>query len=616
MLSLQNLSLKKKLTGLVLFFIATLLALGAIAMRELWSVSQQQRAMYTDTVQPLRVVVDAAREGATHYRRLYKYILTPDRKERDAELRFNAQSEQAVLDTARMLQGESDPALRDASTKLADAWNRYKASVDTVQAMADRGDPAVMDEMHNTAAGLHIAVRTVLLDAAKRQEALARLDTDASAASVEHTFWLLTGLMLLGALVSSIFGLGLVRSVMRQLGGEPAYAAQVAQEVAKGNLGLQVTLRDGDQTSVLANMDSMRANLAGIVRQVRQASEAIATGAGQISSGNTDLSQRTEEQASSLEETAASMEEMNATTQQNLDAVRAASELAISARNAAARGGDVVGNVVSTMDDIHASSQRIGDIIGVIDSIAFQTNILALNAAVEAARAGEQGRGFAVVAGEVRSLAQRSAEAAKEIKQLISQSAGKVEAGSRLVSDAGSAMNDIVAEVRRVADLISEIGAAAQEQGQGISQVSDAVNQLDRVTQENAALVEEAAAAAGSLDEQAAKLVTLVSVFQLGKGTAKGDKANAASTQAPPASPPAAAAAPAPVPAKPAPTPAAIKAAPVVARPVDKTVITPTPHRPAALRKRAPAQDAEPARATPRPASPAPSQTNDDWESF
>jgi len=520
MSKLRNLSLRSSLTALVLFFIVMLVAVGAIAMQQLWSISQKQRAMYTETVMPLRVVVDAARQGATHFRRMYVYIWNTDPQGRQNELRLNEESEKSVLQARDRLQQEQDPALRALGGKLADTWTRYKAAVNDVKGLADRNDPTAMTVLHKDSAELHVAARNILMEAAKRQEELARLDTEDAAAAVERTFWTLTALIVLCALIGSILGLGLVRSVMRRLGGEPVYAAQIAQEVAKGNLAVRVQRREGDQTSVLANMDAMRANLAQLVSQVRQSSESIATGATQISSGNADLSQRTEEQAANVEETAASMEEMNSAVKQNLESVQMAGSLAGSASEAAARGGEVVGNVVSTMDAISASSRKIVDIIAVIDSIAFQTNILALNAAVEAARAGEQGRGFAVVASEVRALAQRSASAAKEIKQLISDSVGNVEAGSNLVGEAGSTMNDIVTQVRRVADLIAEIGAAAHEQGQGISQVGDAINQLDQTTQQNAALVEESAAAAHSLNSQAATLVKLVSVFRLAEDEA------------------------------------------------------------------------------------------------
>ena len=251
----------------------------------------------------------------------------------------------------------------------------------------------------------------------------------------------------------------------------------------------------------------------------RPSSDSIATGSSQIATGNQDLSQRTEEQASNLQQTAATMEQLTSTVKNSADTARAANQLANSARDVATQGGVVVGQVVETMDQITAASKKIADIIGVIDGIAFQTNILALNAAVEAARAGEQGRGFAVVAGEVRTLAQRSAQAAKEIKTLIGDSVEKVEAGSRLVGDAGRTMTDIVLQVRRVNDMLGEITAATSEQTTGIGQINDAVTRLDQVTQQNAALVEESAAAAESLKQQASRLVDAVAVLKTGQAT-------------------------------------------------------------------------------------------------
>ena len=314
--------------------------------------------------------------------------------------------------------------------------------------------------------------------------------------------------LVLAALVSA----GLVRSIS---GGIDA-AVKVAQTVAAGDLGSRIVVERHDEIgTMLRALKHMNESLVAIVGDVRDASESIATGSSQIAQGNTDLSQRTEEQASNLEQTAASMEQLTATVRHNADTARRASELAEGAARVAAQGGEVVGQVVTTMDGITHSSRRITDIIGVIDGIAFQTNILALNAAVEAARAGEQGRGFAVVAGEVRTLAQRSATAAKEIKVLIGQSVGKVENGTRLVGDAGRTMGDIVEQVRRVSELITEISDASDEQSRGIGQIGDAVTQLDQVTQQNAALVEESAAAAESLRVQADSLSRTVSTFRL-----------------------------------------------------------------------------------------------------
>jgi methyl-accepting chemotaxis protein len=326
--------------------------------------------------------------------------------------------------------------------------------------------------------------------------------------------------VMLGALlVALLCGVGLAwwipRSIVRQLGAEPDQLGRVAQRVASGDLSPLPDAGQAPGGSVLASLAAMQASLATVVGQVRQASDSIATGSTEIAAGNADLSQRTEQQASSLQQTAASMSQMNGMVQSNADTARQATLLAASASQAAEKGGEVVSEVVVTMDDIAESSRRIADIIGVIDGIAFQTNILALNAAVEAARAGDQGRGFAVVAGEVRNLAKRSAEAAREIKGLIVSSVDKVEAGTRLVSSAGSTMEDIVGQVRRVSDLISEISVSTSEQTEGIGQVSSAVSSLDQSTQHNAALVEQSAAAAASLQQQAARLTDVVRTFRL-----------------------------------------------------------------------------------------------------
>ncbi|RFP18779.1 MULTISPECIES: methyl-accepting chemotaxis protein [unclassified Duganella] len=317
------------------------------------------------------------------------------------------------------------------------------------------------------------------------------------------------------ALLTSVAAAWLItRGVTRELGCEPGEAAEIAGQIAAGNLTVRIDPKAGDQHSLLFAMRSMRDSLARIVNQVHASTETIAAAAGQIASGNLDLSSRTEQQASTLEETASSMEELTSTVRLNTDHARQANGLAESASDVAAKGGAVVAQVVDTMAAIDVSARKIVDIIAVIDGIAFQTNILALNAAVEAARAGEQGRGFAVVATEVRNLAQRSAAAAKEIKDLIGDSVDKVQAGNRLVEQAGSTMHDVVSSVKRVTDIMSEIMLASQEQSSGIEQINTAVTQMDDVTQQNAALVEEAAAAAHAMQDQVNSLNDLVSVFR------------------------------------------------------------------------------------------------------
>jgi methyl-accepting chemotaxis protein len=296
---------------------------------------------------------------------------------------------------------------------------------------------------------------------------------------------------------------------------------QLAETVASGDLRSTIDVEGSDEVAqLLIALKNMNDNLAATVGQVRTGTETITVAAQEIASGNADLSQRTESQASSLEETASSMEELTSTVKQNADNARQANQLVVSATNVAVKGGAVVGQVVETMGSIKDSSRKIVDIIGVIDGIAFQTNILALNAAVEAARAGEQGRGFAVVAAEVRNLAQRSASAAKEIKSLIGDSVDKVDQGSKLVDEAGKTMDEIVTSVQHVADIMSEITAASQEQSSGIEQVNLAITQMDEMTQQNAALVEQAAAAAESMEEQSVSLAQAVSVFKLNTGNA------------------------------------------------------------------------------------------------
>jgi methyl-accepting chemotaxis protein len=381
---------------------------------------------------------------------------------------------------------------------------RKQAGVDVAQAVDREMDPIAAE---------FLAALGRLVEHAESQLRQGEAEVNAMAAASQ---WLL-GLGALAALLMDLlFGATIVRSIVRQLGAEPGDAARLAQGVAGGDLGMPIQLRPGDTTSLMVQLKAMQASLVEVVGNVRRNSESVATASAQIAQGNNDLSSRTEQQASALEQTAASMQELSATVKQNADSARHANQLALDASAVAVRGGEVVGQVVATMKHINDASHRIADIIGVIDGIAFQTNILALNAAVEAARAGEQGRGFAVVATEVRSLAGRSAEAAREIKGLIGASVERVEQGTALVDQAGSTMTEVVAAIQRVAGIVGQISAASAEQSAGVAQVGEAIGQMDRATQQNAALVEESAAAAESLRQQAHQLVQSVAVFTLG----------------------------------------------------------------------------------------------------
>ncbi|GAB3357408.1 MULTISPECIES: methyl-accepting chemotaxis protein [Giesbergeria] len=323
------------------------------------------------------------------------------------------------------------------------------------------------------------------------------------------------GLGLFSVWMTVAIALLIIRNLTKELGGEPREAAALAQAIAQGDLGYDIRLQPGDRTSLMAQMKTMQDNLIRVVSSVRQGADAVSSASAEIANGNHDLSVRTECQASALQETAASMEELGSTVTHNADHARRANDLAQNASSVALQGGQVVAQVVDTMREINHGSKKIADIISVIDGIAFQTNILALNAAVEAARAGDQGRGFAVVAGEVRSLAGRSAQAAREIKALITASVAQVEQGTALVDQAGATMQEIVGSIQRVTDFVGQISAASVEQSTGVAQVGQAVIEMDQATQQNAALVEEMAAAASGLKLQAQELVQTVAVFKL-----------------------------------------------------------------------------------------------------
>lgn len=520
-MNLSKLTVRAKLTAAFGLLVAVVLIVSALAVHALGS-SHDSFADYVNE-QAARMalandVLDAANARAIAARNL---VLVTDAKDREAEKTAVQAAHAKMEKTVAKLK----EALAHASV-TADERKRFEA----IEAVEAKYGPvalgivkmALEDKREEAVAAMNRDCRPLLAALLKAADDYITAITTFAGQQVKladdsygtKRFILLSACVLAAGL-AGVLGWLIVRDLVRALGAEPNELGNAAQRIASGDLRSVQGAEQAPTGSVLHSLASMQQSLSTVVGQVRSASDSIATGSSQIATGNADLSQRTEQQASSLQETAASMEEMNATVRNNADTARQATQLATSASTTATKGGEVVTQVVMMMDEITASSRKIADIIGVIDGIAFQTNILALNAAVEAARAGEQGRGFAVVAGEVRSLAQRSAEAAREIKSLIGASVEKVESGSRLVGEAGTTMTDIVAQVKRVADLIAEINAATTEQTSGIGQVATAVSQLDQVTQQNAALVEESAAAADSLKQQAQRLAELMETFKL-----------------------------------------------------------------------------------------------------
>ena len=436
-------------------------------------------------------------------------------KAKRAELAQSVDSVKRVIEAMPATSG-NDSVITEAVTTAAPLLAQYLKQTDKAIDLSGT-DPNIgvgaMRAAEDTFSQLSKAMQAVVV----RKEVMQAEHAETAAAASLRLTALLSALMLL-ATGGALFAAWRLQSrVVSDIAG----AVRLSQEVAAGKLDTRAQSQSDDEIGDLVrSLGDMVDKLRGSMLTVRAATDHISTAAREIASGNTDLSQRTEQAASRVQQSASSMEELTVTVRQTADAARTANQLADSASTVAQRGGSVVAQVVTTMEDINSSSKKIADIIGTIDGIAFQTNILALNAAVEAARAGEQGRGFAVVASEVRSLAQRSAEAAREIKALIGASVDKVESGTRLVADAGSTMNEIVASVQRVTDIIGEISAATGEQSGGLGLINTAVADLDRMTQQNAALVEEGAAAAESLHEQASKLLTVVSGFQLGTATA------------------------------------------------------------------------------------------------
>ena len=514
---MNNLKISTRLSMLIGILSALLMVVGAIG---LFGISQSNAALktvYEDRTAPLMdlgLIIDMVNRIRTN-----AVIASSASKPEVAE---KANADTLSLDSAidkrwkKYISTVLTPQEKQLADTFTSQWGTYQTSRNTTMKLAMNGDFAAAGENAAKDAGPKFSVtRETLFKLIEMQGAIAKMEFQDADVHFKNVRMVSIGSIVAGVLFAFIFGLALVRGISRSL----AHAMDAANAVAQGDLSHTIQVSGQDEVAqLLKALSAMQQSLAKVVATVRSGSEGVAAASAQIASGNHDLSARTESQASALEETAASMEELSSTVKQNADSARQANQLALNASTVAVRGGQVVAQVVDTMKGINDSSKRISDIIQVIDGIAFQTNILALNAAVEAARAGEQGRGFAVVASEVRSLAGRSADAAKEIKSLINASVERVEQGTTLVDQAGVTMTEVVGSIKRVTDLMGEISAASNEQSLGVAQVGEAVTQMDQATQQNAALVEEMAAAASSLKSQAQELVATVAVFKLSAG--------------------------------------------------------------------------------------------------
>ncbi len=518
---MNGLSIKKQLSLAFAMLVAAVMLVSVIALRDLAAADARFAGFVHGIYDRESTAVDvriAANRRAIGVRDM---VIVKEAADVEAAKKMALEAHQAIGEHLRKLKDavaaapDASPRERELVARLLEVEGRYGPVAAGIVELAasgrrDEAMAAMTRDCRPLLAELLAATRQYVDFAARAGDE----QVAASTAQYQAQRWWLTLVSL--AAVAGACGLGwlITRRLMAALGTEPAQLADAARRIADGDLRPVEGAERAPAASVLASMGAMQRQLLALIGQVRASAEQIATVSTRIAQGNNDLSSRTEEQAAALEETAASMEELSATVRQNADNAQQANQLARGASEVATRGGEVVGQVVDTMRGIHESSRRIADIIGVIDGIAFQTNILALNAAVEAARAGEQGRGFAVVAAEVRSLASRSAGAAKEIKALIGDSVARVEQGSGLVDQAGATMTEVVGAIRRVSDIVGEISAASLEQSAGVAQVGEAITQMDRATQQNAAMVEESAAAADSMKRQAIDMVGAVAVFR------------------------------------------------------------------------------------------------------
>jgi methyl-accepting chemotaxis protein len=597
-MNLQDLKISTRLTlgfGVMSLLIALL---GAVALIKVGNVGDEFTDVAENFVPKIEQLNTVKGEVNNIARASRNLLLMSDPADLKAQYEEIAASNKAITDTFDKLQASiTSEAGKAKLAELLAARAAYVAPRDRmiVQVRSGKADEARATLLKDVRP-VQLAYMEQLDELIKFQGAL--MDDAAKEVQAAVSSTRTTVIALVGAAIALAFALAvwIIRSTTRPLN----QAVEIARAVAQGDLAMEFRADGRNETGLLlAALHDMKTRLAAIVGNVRGGAEGVAAASAQIAQGNSDLSSRTEEQASALEETAASMEQLSSTVRQNADNAKQANQLAAGASTVAVKGGEVVNQVVDTMKSINESSRKIADIIGVIDGIAFQTNILALNAAVEAARAGEQGRGFAVVAGEVRNLAQRSAEAAKEIKSLISTSVERVEQGTQLVDQAGTTMTEVVTSIRRVTDIMGEISAASTEQSAGVAQVGEAVGQMDQATQQNAALVEESAAAAESLKSQAQQLVSAVAVFKLAAGGQV--------LSAPPAAPKA-----------PAPAKAKAAAAPAPAAPA-----APAAKSWNGAERRGPDRAKNVARLPAKPAHPpvetaaAPrSNGTDDWESF